>query len=188
MNASAIGEKMCELRVTDSADMFLAKISGVIRQNIVAIGVCVLIVVASSLVVYVVGKSGWQVISAYRSHLDKTSNKQPSLPLPQGGTTGIGQRGGDDIEYTVANGDDGGMDLPTEPEASKIAGKMAGIKARYAGYNRAMSAYTAAKRMGDKPDDLMDAGIMNRKGDDFHYNHEKRRVLHHDDGINKPND
>ena len=187
MNAATLGEKMCELRVTDSADMFLAKIGGVIRQNIVAIGVCVLIVTSCLLVVYVVGKSGWEVVSAYRMHLDKTSNKQPPLPMPQGGSTGLGKHGGDDVEYSVANGGDDGLDLPTEPEASKIAGKMAGIKARYAGYNRAHSAYTAAKRMGNKPDDLMDEGIMARKGDDFYYNHDKRRVLRHDDGINKPN-
>lgn len=196
MDPGQIGEKMCELRVTDSGDMFLAKIGQVIRQNVVAIIVCLLIVSVSLLIVYVVGKMGWDVISSYKSHLEKTDLKPP--PLPQPGSISSSSSSSSKKKGSVHNGDDvvfkndldddsgGGLlsDIPTEPEASKLASKLAAIKSQYSAYNRAISAHVLAKGNGEKPDDLMDEGIVSRKGDDFVYSDKKRRLLHHDDGLN----
>ena len=186
----ALGEKMCELRITDSADMFLAKINGVIRQNIVAIVVCLLIVCVSLLVVWVVVKSAFDVWHGYRLHLGKTMSKPPPLPQPSGGVKSFwssGSKKSDDIVYKGDDDNGGGLasDIPVEPEATKIASKMAAIKSQYSAYNRAISAYVVNKDADSKPDDLMDEGIMSRKGDDFHYGKDlHKRVIHHDDGLN----
>ena len=151
------------MRITDSVDLFLSKISGVIRDNIFSLCLGVTIVCVAGLVVFTMLSLSWDLIKTYRMHQGKTLAK----PVNPEAEPDI-----DDIAYKV-NEDGLDTDLPPESEGAKIASKMAKLKTKYASYNAALSAHllnnggkkgAQAKMLASK-DNIMDGRMLSRKHD-----------------------
>lgn len=151
----------CSLQPTDSADLFLGRIAAVIQTNMGVLLGCAVVVGISAMLIIVLVRFALDIVRAHRARTFSTLKEKKEEKNK--GTN-------DDIIYGTPDGLD--SDLPGVPEATRILGSLAVIKAKYSGYNRAIS--THLRKKGRSVDDVIDQKIVDRREDDFKYEKKKR--------------
>lgn len=144
----------CSVQLTDSADMLMHRLSQVLRDNIIVLGVCALVLGGCALIIaYAV----WEIVALVRKHRSLVAARTPNPPIPANN---------DDVVYDTDAGALGNMaDLQDASDVSAIKDRMSAIKGRYAAYNKAITHYLRSKGRSTKGQ-VVDETILTRAQDD----------------------
>ena len=129
-------------------DIIQRQITSVISENMICIGMIVIVVLVTSVIVYYIGKILYKIVKDYMDHIGR--NKKVNVE----------EHDEDDDEDEIFQEP---LPLPAVPQVQAVKKRMDDIERQYKGYNEAIS------KRRDGSEAIMDTRILSRAEDNYTY-------------------